>query len=93
VQNHESTSRKFNKQCAIDCAKSGAPLGILTDDGTIYLIISEDMPDKPQNEKLMPFVAKYVTASGTIYQRKGLQAITIKEIKEDKSVRLTEVGE
>lgn len=88
VQNHESTSRHFNRQCALDCAKLGSPLAILTDDGTMYLIISESMPDKDQHDKLMRFAGKYVEASGTVYQRNGLHTIVIKQIKEDKSVVL-----
>jgi hypothetical protein len=93
VQNQASTSRKFNKQCAIDCAKLGSPLSVLTDDGTMYLVISESMPDVPQNEKLMPFVGKYVEVSGRTFERKGQRAIVISKINEDKSVALTEVSE
>lgn len=36
----------------------------------------------------MPFMGKYVRASGTVYQRKGTRAIAIKEIKEMKEVQL-----
>src|SRR4051794_24159603 len=54
MQNQEGTSRKFNKKCAVDCVKAGAPVGILTDDGSVYLVISDTMPDVPQNEKLLP---------------------------------------
>ncbi len=88
VENHASTARQFNRQCALDCAKRGSPLAILTDDGTMYMTISESMPDQDQHEKLMPFVGKYVEASGTVYERNGLHALVIKQIKEDKSVPL-----
>lgn len=88
VQNHQSTSRHFNRKCAEACAKAGSPLAILTDDGTMYLTISDTMPDAAQNSKLMPFVGKYVEATGTAYERNGLHTIAIKEIHEDKSVAL-----
>ena len=88
IQNKQSTSRVFNKQCAIACARQGSPIGILTDDGSFYLAISDGMPDKSQNKKLMPFVGKYVEASGTVFERTGSHALMIKEIHEDKSVRL-----
>lgn len=88
VQNHQSTSRHFNRQCAEACAKAGSPLAILTDDGTMYLTITDSMPDAAQNSKLMPFVGKYVQATGTSYERNGLHTIAIKDIHEDKSVVL-----
>ena len=88
VQNHQSTSRHFNRKCAEACARQGSPLAILTDDGTMYMTISDSMPDAAQNEKLMPFVGKYVQATGTSYERMGLHTIAIKEIHEDKTVTL-----
>ncbi|HET9695271.1 MAG TPA: hypothetical protein VFP40_00310 [Terriglobales bacterium] len=88
IQNHESTARKFNRQCALDCARKGSPLAILTDDGTMYLPISEGMPDTDQRPRLMPFVGKYVRVKGDVYERKGLHAIVIKEINEDPSVKV-----
>jgi hypothetical protein len=47
------------------------------------------MPDTDQRERLMPFVGKYVRASGTVFERKGTRAIVITEIKEMKDVHLT----
>ncbi len=88
VQNHQSTSRHFNRKCAEACARAGSPLAILTDDGTMYLTITDSMPDASQNAKLMPFVGKYVEATGTTYERNGLHTIAIKEIHEDESVSL-----
>lgn len=89
VQNKESTARRFNLTCAQQCAKQGSPLAILTDDGTMYLPISESMPDKDQRDKLVPFVGKYVKATGEVYERAGTHAIVIREIKEDTTVHLT----
>ena len=88
VQNHESTARKFNLDCALQCARRGSPLAILADDGTMYLPISASMPDTDQRAKLMPFIGKYVKVRGDLYERKGLRAIVIKEIKVDASVKV-----
>lgn len=88
IQNKESTARHFNRDCALSCARMGSPLAILTDDGTMYLPISESMPDTDQRSKLMPFVGKYVRAVGDVYERKGLHAVVLREIKEDTSVQI-----
>jgi hypothetical protein len=46
------------------------------------------MPDKDQRQALMPFVGKYVRASGIVFERTGTHAIVITEIKEMKEVRV-----
>jgi hypothetical protein len=92
IQNKASTSRKFNLECAKQCAKQGSPLAILTDDGTLYFPISEGMPDTDQRARLLPFLGKYVRVSGETYERAGTHAIVIREIKEDKSVHLDTGG-
>jgi hypothetical protein len=92
VQNHKSTATEFNLDCALACAKSGSPLIILTRKGDIYFPISDQMPDPSQREKLMPFVGKYVRASGTVFTRNGTRTIAIKEIRELSGVKLNPNG-
>ena len=89
VQNLEATATHLSMKCLRACAKAGAPLGILTKDGELYVPISAKMPDEDQREKLMPFLGKYVLASGTVYERKGTRAIAISDIRELKDVHLT----
>lgn len=68
-------------QCALECAKAGSPLVILTDDGTIYWPISESMPATGQNQRLMEFAGKRVTAQGKVFDRGGSRAIAIEKIE------------
>jgi len=93
IQNLDSKATAFSPKCVMDCVKGGSPLAILTREGDLYLPISDQMPDSGQQEKLMPFVGKYVQASGTVFERNGTRAIVIAEIKEIKSVHLTLEGE
>jgi hypothetical protein len=88
IQNKTATATRFNLACALECAKEGSPLIILTKDGAIYTPISNSMPDKDQRERLMPFVGKYVKATGQLFEREGTHAIAIKEINEMKEVPL-----
>jgi hypothetical protein len=88
IQNLEAKATEFNLQCALACARHGSPLIIQTEDGELYIPISDSMPDTDRREKLMPFVGKYVRASGTVFERKGTRAIAIGEIKEMKDVNL-----
>lgn len=88
IQNKKAYAREFNLQCAIDCAKLGSPLILLTDNGTIYTPISSSMPDEDQRNRLMPFVGKYVQIRGQVYERRGTHAIVIQDIKELPDVHL-----
>ena len=88
VQNPAGTATKFSLKCVLDCVKHGSAIIILTKDGFIYFPISADMPDSDQRDKMMPFVGKYVQATGAVFERKGTRAIAITEIKELKNVHL-----
>jgi hypothetical protein len=93
IQNPAGTATSFSLQCNLDCVKHGSPIIILTKDGLIYFPISKDMPDSDQREKMMPFVGKYVQASGPAFTRNGTHAIAITEIKELKNVHIEDAGE
>ena len=78
---------KFNEvlkptnDCALMCARAGSPLVIVTKDGVIYTPISDSIPDTSEREKLMPLVGSYVEVTGEMYQRPGIKAIVIQQIK------------
>jgi len=89
IQNLEATATHLSMKCLLACARKGSPLVILTKDGDLYLPISNEMPDTDQRQRLVPFLGKYVRATGTVYERKGTHAIAINEIEEMKDVHLT----
>ena len=78
---------KFNEalkptnDCASMCARAGSPLVIVTKKGIIYVPMSAEIPDTSQREKLMPFVGSYVKVTGEMFQRSGIKAIVIAQIK------------
>ena len=88
VQNPAATATKFSLTCTQECVRHGSPIIILTNDGFIYFPISADMPDFDQRKKMMPFVGKYVRATGAVFERKGTRAIAITQIDELKRVHL-----
>ena len=92
MQNLDGDATHLSLQCVRDCVKAGSPIGILTKEGTLYLPISDKMPDYSQSEKLGPFVGKYVRVKGISFERNGTHAIVITAITEMKGVRLTLQG-
>ncbi len=89
IQNLEATATHLSMKCLTACARNGSPLVILTKDGELYLPISDKMPDTDQRQRLMPYLGKYVRATGTVFERKGAHAIAISDIHELKDVHLT----
>ena len=86
IQNLDNHPTSMGSKCVQDCVKGGSPLVILTKDDRLYLPISARMPDTDQRQVLMPFVGKYVRATGIVFERSGTRAIVITEIKEMKEV-------
>ena len=86
IQNLDNHATGMGSKCVRDCVKGGSPLVILTKDDRLYFPISAKMPDTDQRQVLMPFVGKYVRASGIVFERTGTHAIVITEIKEMKEV-------
>jgi hypothetical protein len=72
--------RPISAQCAQACAKAGSPLVILSDNGTIYWPIADTTPSSGQNERLLPFSGRRVTARGKTYERGGSRAIVIEKV-------------
>ena len=64
--------------CAMTCAKSGQPVGLLTADA-IYTVTGDYAANK--NAKLLDFVAKKVIMTGEVTEKDGVKSITVKSIK------------
>jgi hypothetical protein len=64
AKNGEKGQGAAHVDCAIDCAKKGYPLAILTADGSLYKITGALTTDN--NAKLQPLLAATVTATGDV---------------------------
>jgi hypothetical protein len=76
----KNLKKPISSECALACAQAGSPLVILADDGKVYWPISDATPATGQNEKLLPFAGKRVSASGKVFQRGGSSALLIEKI-------------
>ena len=63
--------------CAQTCIKSGGPVGLLTKDDQLYLVVGEH---KPMNDKLAAYAAKTITLKGKVVERNGVKMIENAEI-------------
>jgi len=73
-------SGEGHKSCAASCIKGGAPMGLLTSDGKVYLIV-ENHDKKDAYAEAQKHAGEKITAIGTLSDRGGLQAIIVDEVK------------
>jgi hypothetical protein len=73
-------AKPISRECALACAKKDSQLVILQDDGSIYWPIAESMPAVGQNDRLLPYAGKRITATGKVYSRGGSQAMVIEKL-------------
>ena len=65
--------------CSNACISRDVPAGLLAEDGTLYLLVSE----KPVSvkEKIAGKAGKKVTAKGKIVERSGMKALQLSSIE------------
>jgi hypothetical protein len=67
--------------CASKCIANGMPMGLLTADGSLYLITLDHENADPYNA-LKNMAGKTVTVTGTVMTRNGMKGIDVTEAKE-----------
>ena len=67
-----------HKGCAKKCIEGGGPVGLLTADDQLYLVIGEH---KPINTELAAKAAETVTLKGKVGERNGMKMIENAELQ------------
>ncbi len=73
-------SGEAHKSCAAACIKGGSPMGILTSDGKVYLIV-ENHDKKDAYAEAQKHAGEQITATGTYSDRGGLKTLIVDEVK------------
>jgi hypothetical protein len=66
--------------CAKGCIEKGGPVGLLTKDDQLYLVIGDH---KPVNDKFAEFAGKTITVKGKVVERNGVKLIQNVEVVPD----------
>jgi len=69
-------------KCAQACIKKGMPVGFVTADGTVYLIVGKD--HDPVNATLAEWAGKKSAITGVVMENKSMKAIELVSIAEAK---------
>ena len=74
-------------QCAIWCAAGGIPVGILDDDGQVYIVLKiEDDSNSVANPTVLDIQSHRVTVEGDAFERDGITYLTIDRVINDEGI-------
>lgn len=80
-----------HRTCALWCSAGGIPVGLLAEDGTVYMVLKIEGSDvnNAGTTQLM-LASDTITADGMVYRRDGLNYIVVEKIVENAGItRLT----
>ncbi len=74
-------------QCAIWCAAGGIPVGILADDGQVYMVLKMgDDTTSVANPAVMRIQTHRVTVAGDLYRRDGINYLLVSRVVTDEGI-------
>ncbi|MCK0120523.1 hypothetical protein MWU61_08220 [Loktanella sp. F6476L] len=75
--------------CALWCSAGGIPVGLLGDDGTVYMVLKiEDDDGSAGGDTQLRLASHTVTADGMLYERDGLNYLVVEEVVEDFDIQV-----
>ncbi len=70
--------------CALWCSAGGIPVGLLAEDGTVYMVLKVgDDAQAAGGDTLLKLAAHTVEADGMLYERDGLNYIVVSDVVSD----------
>lgn len=76
---HGATGAK-HQQCALTCLKGGQPMGLLTKEGKVYLLLADHQDGKPFDEA-KNYAALQVEITGPLAEKAGITGLTVEKVK------------
>lgn len=69
-----------HRTCAQKCAERGIPIGVLTDEGKLFLLL-EDHGDEEPYESAKALAGRRAEVKGKVYSKPGIDGLVVAEIK------------
>ena len=74
-------------QCALWCASGGIPVGVLADDGQVYMVLKlGDDTTSVANPAVLRIQTHRVTVDGDLYRRDGINYLVIDRVVADDGI-------
>ncbi|GIT89659.1 hypothetical protein JANAI62_08560 [Jannaschia pagri] len=73
--------------CALWCSAGGIPVGLLTEEGTVYMVLKmEADPASAGGDTNLHIASHTITADGMAYERDGLNYLIVETITADQDI-------
>ena len=73
--------------CALWCSAGGIPVGLLAEDGTVYMVLKIEEDDQSASGDTQLRLASHsITADGMLYRRDGLNYLVVEEVVSDMDI-------
>jgi len=69
-----------HQKCAQKCAQMGQPMGLLTADGSLYLLVADHSNPSPYS-KARGLAGEQVEIKGEVSEKGGMKALTVDEVR------------
>lgn len=69
-----------HKSCADMCIKGGSPMGVLTSDGKVYLLVADDSK-KDAYEEAKKHAGEQITVTGEFSEKDGIKGLVVADVK------------
>lgn len=70
--------------CALWCSAGGIPVGLLTEDGTIYMVLKiEGDPQLAGGDTALRLASDTIEADGIAYERDGIKYLVVEKVVSD----------
>ena len=83
----ESVTGSAHHTCVLWCAAGGIPVGLLAEDGTVYMVLKiEDDDNTNGGDGLLTIASHEITAEGMHYVRDGVNYLVVEEVVADAGI-------
>ncbi|MCL5776625.1 hypothetical protein M1105_06440 [Limibaculum sp. FT325] len=73
--------------CAMWCAAGGIPVGVLADDGAVYMVMKwQGAPEIADGTALLDTQSHRITVDGTLHVRDGINYLMVAEVLADEGI-------
>lgn len=75
--------------CALWCSAGGIPVGLLAEDGTVYMVLQiDDSDESAGGDTQMRLASHVVSVDGMHYERDGLNYLVVSEVVQDDDIQV-----
>lgn len=79
----DSVTGSSHHTCALWCAAGGIPVGLLAEDGTVYMVLKFEGHDVAQADAVLEIQSDRLVVDGVLHRRDGVNYILVERVVEN----------